>query len=68
MGRLAATRLQVEPSGLRSTLKPVSFVALSFQARLIWPIEIAVAVRFVGGLTIGAGTIVPLTVYRPTLP
>ena len=34
----------------RSILKPVSLSALSFQPRLIWLVDAAVAVRFVGAV------------------
>ena len=39
--------MKVTPSEERSILKPVSVLAVSVQARVIWP-EPAVAVRFVG--------------------
>jgi hypothetical protein len=42
-------------SGERSTLKPVSFVELSVQLRLIWLDDAAVAVRPLGAAGVGVG-------------
>ena len=36
-------------------MKPVSFVELSFQVRLIWLVDVAVATRFVGATGSGIG-------------
>jgi hypothetical protein len=46
---------KVVPSVDRSTLNPVSLFELSVQERLIWPDEIAVALRFVGAAGVGLG-------------
>jgi hypothetical protein len=46
---------KVVPSVDRSTLNPVSLFELSVQDRLIWPDEIAVALRFVGAAGVGIG-------------
>src|SRR4029453_4983724 len=46
---------KVVPSVDRSTLNPGSLFELSVQDRLIWPDEIAVALRFVGAAGVGIG-------------
>ena len=43
-----ANGVNVVPSGDRSMANPVSFDALSVQARLIWVLDTAVAVRLAG--------------------
>jgi hypothetical protein len=44
-----AISANVVPSGERSIRNPDSLLALSVQLRLIWVLETAFAVRFVGG-------------------
>ena len=53
---------KVVPSVDRSTLNPVSLFELSVHERLIWPDEIAVALRFVGAAGVGIGVGVGVTV------
>ena len=49
--------LQVVPLVERSTLKPVSLVALSVHVRLIWVLDVAMAVSPVGSAGSGASVV-----------